>query len=121
MACLHQLRSRRSANVVASDAFRRTALAYPRPMRAPTNTCPVRMPSSRSGFALNLSESTAKENAVVGTREVEGQGGAFRVGKEVRGVDIGVREAKVKVAFVACGQARPITKAVGVAMKADLI
>jgi acyl-CoA thioester hydrolase len=43
------------------------------------------------------------------------------LGQEVRRGDVLLLEAKVKVAFVSGGQAKPIPKALRVAMKADHI
>src|SRR6185312_7780467 len=55
------------------------------------------------------------------TRTLEVKGASITLAQEVRRGDILLLEAKVKVAFVSGGQARPIPKALRVAMKADLI
>jgi acyl-CoA thioester hydrolase len=55
------------------------------------------------------------------TRTLEVKGASITLAQEVRRGDIVLLEAKVKVAFVSGGQARPIPKALRVAMKADLI
>ena len=55
------------------------------------------------------------------TRTLEVKGAPITLAQEVRRGDIVLLEAKVKVAFVSGGQARPIPKALRVAMKADLI
>jgi acyl-CoA thioester hydrolase len=54
------------------------------------------------------------------TRTLEVKGASITLAQEVRRGDIVLLEAKVKVAFVSGGQARPIPKALRVAMKADL-
>ena len=54
------------------------------------------------------------------TRTLEVKGASITLAQEVRR-GIVLLEAKVKVAFVSGGQARPIPKALRVAMKADLI
>ena len=55
------------------------------------------------------------------TRTLEVRGASITLAQEVRRGDVVLLEAKVKVAFVSGGQARPIPKALRVAMKADLI
>jgi acyl-CoA thioester hydrolase len=55
------------------------------------------------------------------TRTLEVKGASITLAQEVRRGDIVLLEAKVKVAFVSGGQARPIPKALRVAMKTDLI
>ena len=54
------------------------------------------------------------------TRTLEVKGASITLAQEVRR-GIVLLEAKVRVAFVSGGQARPIPKALRVAMKADLI
>ena len=49
------------------------------------------------------------------------KGASITLAQEVRRGEILLLEAKVKVAFISGGQARPIPKALRVAMKADLI
>ena len=49
------------------------------------------------------------------------KGASITLAQQVRRGDIVLLEAKVKVAFISGGQARPIPKALRVAMKADLI
>ena len=55
------------------------------------------------------------------TRTLEVKGASITLAQEVRRGDTCLLEAKVKVAFVSGGQARPIPKALRVAMKAVLI
>ncbi|MDB5513677.1 MAG: 4-hydroxybenzoyl-CoA thioesterase [Tardiphaga sp.] len=49
------------------------------------------------------------------------KGASIMLGQEVRRGDVLLLEAKVKVAFVSGGQAKPIPKALRMAMKADHI
>jgi len=53
------------------------------------------------------------------TRPVEVRGASITLHQEVRRGDVLLLEAKVKVAFISDGQARPIPKALRMAMKAD--
>jgi acyl-CoA thioester hydrolase len=53
------------------------------------------------------------------TRPIEVKGASIMLGQEVRRGDLLLLEAKVKVAFVSGGQAKPIPKALRIAMKAD--
>ena len=53
------------------------------------------------------------------TRPLEVKGASITLHQEVRRGDIVLLEAKVKVAFISGGQARPIPKALRIAMKAD--
>ena len=53
------------------------------------------------------------------TRPLEVKGASITLHQEVRRGDIVLLEAKVKVAFICGGQARPIPKALRLAMKAD--
>ena len=53
------------------------------------------------------------------TVPVEVRGASITLGQEVRRGDDVLIEAKVKVAFVSGGRARPIPKALRIAMKAD--
>jgi acyl-CoA thioester hydrolase len=53
------------------------------------------------------------------TRPLEVKGASITLAQEVRRGDIVLLEAKVKVAFISGGQARPIPKALRLAMKAD--
>lgn len=55
------------------------------------------------------------------TRPIDVKGASILMGQEVRRGDELLLEAKVKVAFVAGGRARPIPKALRIAMKADQI
>jgi acyl-CoA thioester hydrolase len=55
------------------------------------------------------------------TRTLEVKGASITLAQEVRRGDMVLLEAKVKVAFVSGGAARPIPKALRVAMRADLI
>ena len=55
------------------------------------------------------------------TRPIEVKGASILMGQEVRRGDELLLEAKVKVAFVAGGRARPIPKALRIAMKTDQI
>ena len=55
------------------------------------------------------------------TRPLEVKGASIVLEQEVRRGDLLLLEAKVRVAFVSGGQARPIPKALRVAMKADQI
>ena len=54
------------------------------------------------------------------SRTVEVRGASITLHQEVRRGDVVLLEAKVKVAFISGGQARPIPKALRAAMKADL-
>ena len=53
------------------------------------------------------------------TRPLDVKGASILLGQEVRRGDELLLEAKVKVAFVSGGRARPIPKALRIAMKAD--
>ena len=53
------------------------------------------------------------------TRPLEVRGASITLHQEVRRGDVLLLEAKVKVAFISDGQARPIPKALRIAMKAD--
>ena len=53
------------------------------------------------------------------TRPLDVKGASIMLGQEVRRGDVLLLEAKVKVAFVSGGQAKPIPKALRIAMKAD--
>src|SRR6267378_5832377 len=53
------------------------------------------------------------------TRPLEVKGASITLHQEVRRGDVVLLEAKVKVAFICGGQARPIPKALRLAMKAD--
>jgi acyl-CoA thioester hydrolase len=53
------------------------------------------------------------------TRPVEVRGASIALHQEVRRDNVLLLEAKVKVAFISDGQARPIPKALRLAMKAD--
>ena len=53
------------------------------------------------------------------TRPLEVRGASVTLHQEVRRSDVLLLEAKVKVAFISDGQARPIPKALRLAMKAD--
>ena len=53
------------------------------------------------------------------TRPLEVKGASITLAQEVRRGDIVLLEARVKVAFISGGQARPIPKALRMAMKAD--
>ena len=53
------------------------------------------------------------------TRPLEVKGASITLHQQVRRGDIVLLEAKVKVAFIAGGQPRPIPKALRIAMKAD--
>jgi acyl-CoA thioester hydrolase len=55
------------------------------------------------------------------TRPLDVKGASIMLGQEVRRGDVLLLEAKVKVAFVSGGQAKPIPKALRMAMKADHI
>src|ERR1700710_864248 len=55
------------------------------------------------------------------TKTLEVRGASITLAQEVRRGDSVLLEAKVKVAFISAGQARPIPKALRVAMKADQI
>jgi acyl-CoA thioester hydrolase len=55
------------------------------------------------------------------TRPIDVKGASILMGQEVWRGDELLLEAKVKVAFVAGGRARPIPKALRIAMKADQI
>jgi acyl-CoA thioester hydrolase len=55
------------------------------------------------------------------TRPLEVRGASITLHQEVRRGDTLLLDAKVKVAFVSGGQARPIPKALRVAMKADQV
>lgn len=55
------------------------------------------------------------------TRPIEVRGASILMGQEVRRGDELLLEAKVKVAFVSGGRAKPIPKALRIAMKADQI
>ena len=55
------------------------------------------------------------------TRPIDVKGASILMGQEVRRGDELLLEAKVKVAFVAGGRARPIPKALRIAMKTDQI
>jgi acyl-CoA thioester hydrolase len=53
------------------------------------------------------------------TRPLDVKGASIMLGQEVRRGELLLLEAKVKVAFVSGGQAKPIPKALRMAMKAD--
>jgi acyl-CoA thioester hydrolase len=53
------------------------------------------------------------------TRPIDVKGASIMLGQEVRRGDLLLLQAKVKVAFVSGGQAKPIPKALRIAMKAD--
>jgi acyl-CoA thioester hydrolase len=53
------------------------------------------------------------------TRPIDVKGASITLGQEVRRGELLLLEAKVKVAFVSGGQARPIPKALRIAMKVD--
>ena len=53
------------------------------------------------------------------TWPVDVKGASITLGQEVRRGDMLLLEAKVKVAFISDGRARPIPKALRIAMKAD--
>ena len=53
------------------------------------------------------------------TKPLEVRGASITLGQEVRRGELLLLEARVKVAFVSGGQARPIPKALRLAMKAD--
>jgi acyl-CoA thioester hydrolase len=53
------------------------------------------------------------------TKPLDVKGASITLGQEVRRGDLLLLEAKVKVAFVSGGQAKPIPKALRIAMKAD--
>jgi acyl-CoA thioester hydrolase len=53
------------------------------------------------------------------TKPLEVKGASITLLQEVRRGDVVLLEAKVKVAFISGGQARPIPKALRLAMKAD--
>ena len=55
------------------------------------------------------------------TRTLEVKGASIMLAQQVRRDDIVLLQARVKVAFVSGGQARPIPRALRVAMKADQI
>jgi acyl-CoA thioester hydrolase len=55
------------------------------------------------------------------TRTLEVRGASITLAQEVRRGDIVLIEAKVKVAFISGGQAKPIPKALRTIMKADQI
>ncbi|SFL73112.1 acyl-CoA thioester hydrolase [Bradyrhizobium sp. NFR13] len=55
------------------------------------------------------------------TRPLDVKGASITLGQEVRRGDELLLEAKVKVAFVSGGRAKPIPKALRIAMKADQI
>ena len=55
------------------------------------------------------------------TKPLDVRGASILLGQEVRRGNLLLLEAKVKVAFVSGGQARPIPKALRIAMKADHI
>src|SRR5258708_4090569 len=55
------------------------------------------------------------------TKPLEVKGASITLRQEVRRGDVVLLEAKVKVAFISGGQARPIPKALRLAMKADQI
>ena len=55
------------------------------------------------------------------TRPLDVKGASITLGQEVRRGDELLLEAKVKVAFVSGGRARPIPKALRIAMQADQI
>jgi acyl-CoA thioester hydrolase len=55
------------------------------------------------------------------TKPIEVRGASVTLGQEVRRGGLLLLEAKVKVAFVSGGQARPIPKPLRIAMKADQI
>ena len=55
------------------------------------------------------------------TRTVEVRGASITLHQEVRRGDVLLLEARVKVAFISGGQARPIPKALRMAMKADQV
>ena len=53
------------------------------------------------------------------TKPLEVKGASITLAQEVRRGEVVLLEAKVKVAFISGGQARPIPKALRIAMKAD--
>jgi acyl-CoA thioester hydrolase len=53
------------------------------------------------------------------TRPLEVRGASITLGQEVRRGEVLLVEAEVKVAFISDGRARPIPKALRIAMKAD--
>ena len=53
------------------------------------------------------------------TRPLDVRGASIILGQQVRRGDLLLLEAKVKVAFVSGGQAKPIPKALRIALKAD--
>jgi acyl-CoA thioester hydrolase len=53
------------------------------------------------------------------TKPLDVRGASIMLGQEVRRGGLLLLEAKVKVAFVSSGQARPIPKALRIAIKAD--
>ncbi len=53
------------------------------------------------------------------TRPLDVKGASITLGQEVRRGDLLLLEAKVKVAFVSGGRAKPIPKTLRIAMKAD--
>jgi acyl-CoA thioester hydrolase len=55
------------------------------------------------------------------TRPLDVKGASILLGQEVRRGDAVLLEAKVKVAFISDGRAKPIPKALRIAMKADQI
>ena len=55
------------------------------------------------------------------TKPLEVKGASITLAQEVRRGDIVLLEARVKVAFICGGQARPIPKALRIAMKADQV
>jgi acyl-CoA thioester hydrolase len=55
------------------------------------------------------------------TRPLEVRGASITLHQEVRRGDVLLLDAKVKVAFISAGQARPIPKALRLAMKADQV
>jgi acyl-CoA thioester hydrolase len=55
------------------------------------------------------------------TRPLQVKGASIMLAQEVRRGDVVLLEAKVKVAFISGGQARPIPKALRTAMKADQV
>ena len=57
----------------------------------------------------------------VATRTLEVRGASITLAQEVRRGNVVLLEAKVKVAFISGGQARPIPKALRLAMKSDQI
>jgi acyl-CoA thioester hydrolase len=55
------------------------------------------------------------------TKPLEVKGASVTLAQEVRRGEVVLLEAKVKVAFISGGQARPIPKALRIAMKADQV